>query len=194
MDGERIVLGSGYFYIMEFKKDTTIPGNTEIEKEENMLGLIQGGATLEYKPTKYTAKDDMGRASKTILMEEEVTFKTGIMTWCGKTLEKLCETARVEEEGNMRIVRIGGVGTATGKMYILHFLHKDKIDGDIRITIVGNNEAGFSFAFAKDKETVLDAEFKALPMDEDGTLIIFQEEIPSKVEEPGEMAETLPEA
>lgn len=191
MDGERIVLGSGYAYIMDFKKGEKIPENSEIEKEENMLGLIQSGATLEYKPTKYTAKDDMGKASKTILTEEEVTFKTGIMTWCGKTLEKLCETARVEERGKMRHVRIGGVGTATGKMYVIHFLHEDKADGDIRVTIVGNNEAGFSFAFAKDKETVIDAEFKAQPMDEEGTLVHYQEEIPTKEVAP---EEALPEA
>ena len=52
-------------------------------------------------------------------------------------------------------------GNATGKKYVIHFVHKDETDGDIRVTIVGNNQAGFSFAFAKDKETVIDAEFKA---------------------------------
>ena len=31
-------------------------------------------------------------------------------------------------------------------------------------------------AFAKDAETVIDAEIKALPNDNEGTLIIFQEE------------------
>lgn len=45
------------------------------------------------------------------------------------------------------------------------------------LTIVGNNQAGFTIAFAKDSETVIDAEFKAQPMDKEGTLITYQEEM-----------------
>lgn len=60
---------------------------------------------------------------------------------------------------------------------MIRFHHEDKVDGDIRVTIVGRNEAGFSLAFAKDKETVVDAEFKAAPHDTDGTLILYEEEI-----------------
>lgn len=180
MDGERIVLGSGYLYISEFDSKTkAIPTNEEIEKDENLLGLIQGGAEVTYKPSYYEAKDDMGKVSKTILTEEEATLKSGIMTWCGKTLEKLCETARVVEDKvkKIRTVKIGGVGNATGKKYVIHFVHKDETDGDIRVTIVGNNQAGFSFAFAKDKETVIDAEFKAAPQDKEGTLILYEEDM-----------------
>lgn len=180
MDGERIVLGSGYLYISEFDSKTkAIPTNEEIEKDENLLGLIQGGAEVTYKPSYYEAKDDMGKVSKTILTEEEATLKSGIMTWCGKTLEKLCETARVIEDKvkKIRTVKIGGVGNATGKKYVIHFVHKDETDGDIRVTIVGNNQAGFSFAFAKDKETVIDAEFKAAPQDKEGTLILYKEDM-----------------
>lgn len=180
MDGERIVLGSGYLYISEFDSKTKkIPTNEEIEKDENLLGLIQGGAEVTYKPSYYEAKDDMGKVSKTILTEEEATLKSGIMTWCGKTLEKLCETARVIEDKlkKIRTVKIGGVGNATGKKYVIHFVHKDETDGDIRVTIVGNNQAGFSFAFAKDKETVIDAEFKAAPQDKEGTLILYEEDM-----------------
>lgn len=192
MDGERIVLGSGYLYVTEFdSKSKKIPENTEIEKEENLLGLIQGGAEVTYKPSYYEAKDDMGKVSKTILTEEEATMKSGIMTWCGKTLERLCETARVEEDKQKktRTVKIGGVGNATGKKYVIHFVHKDEADGDIRVTIVGNNQAGFSFAFAKDKETVIDAEFKAAPQDSEGTLILYEEEM-TGVEEAGGTGET----
>lgn len=180
MDGERIVLGSGYLYISEFDSKTkAIPTNEEIEKDENLLGLIQGGAEVTYKPSYYEAKDDMGKVSKTILTEEEATLKSGIMTWCGKTLEKLCETARVNEDKvkKIRTVKIGGVGNATGKKYVIHFVHKDETDGDIRVTIVGNNQAGFSFAFVKDKETVIDAEFKAAPQDKEGTLILYEEDM-----------------
>ena len=76
----------------------------------------------------------------------------------------------------MRTIKIGGINNNDGKQYIFHFVHEDKKDGNVRITIVGQNTAGFSLAFAKDAETVIDAEIKALPNDNDGTLIIFQEE------------------
>ena len=56
-------------------------------------------------------------------------------------------------------------------------MHEDATDGDIRVTIVGSNEGGLTLAFAKDKETVINAEFKARPNDTKGTLIIYREEI-----------------
>lgn len=183
MNKESIVLGSGDLYCMDFQGiDTELPSSEEIEKEENRLGHIKGGATLEYTPSQYEAKDDMGKVSKIIITEEESIFKTGIMTWCGTTLAKLCETARVKEEGKKRTVKIGGIGNAKGKKYIIHFVHKDEVDGNIRVTIVGKNQAGFSIAFAKDSETVIDAEFKAQPMDKEGTLILYEEDLDADAE------------
>lgn len=180
MNKESIVLGSGDLYCTEFMgTNAELPSNEVLETEENRLGHIKGGAEIEYAPSFYEAKDDMGKVSKVILTEEEATFKSGIMTWCGETLKKLCQTARVTEDPakKIRTVKIGGVGNADGKRYVIHFVHKDNVDGDIRVTIVGNNQAGFTIAFAKDSETVIDAEFKAQPMDKEGTLIIYQEEM-----------------
>ena len=184
MNKESIVLGSGDLYCTDFLgTDKAIPADEEIEKEENRLGHIKGGAEIESKPDFYEAKDEMGKVSKVITTEEEVTLKSGIMTWCGTTIEKLCQTARVTEKNGKRIVKVGGMGNATGKKYLLRFVHKDTEDGNIRITIVGNNQAGFVIAFAKDTETVIDAEFKAQPMDKEGTLILYEEDMDK--EEPG---------
>jgi hypothetical protein len=176
---EKIVLGSGKLYTMVFSN--TLPTDAVLETEENLLGLIQGGATLEYKPKFYEVTDDLGVVTKTVLTDEEVTMKSGVLTWCGKTLTKLCSTARVTEGGGKRTVKIGGLGNQDGKQYVIRFVHKDSIDGDIRVTIVGSNQAGFSFKFLKDKETVIDAEFKAAPMDSEGTKIIYEEDIPGVV-------------
>lgn len=178
--GEKIVLGSGKLYIDDFNKD--ISEDSVLEVEEKLLGLIQGGATLEYKPKYYEASDDLGLITKVILTEEEVTLKSGLMTWCGKTLQKLCSTARITEKDGKRTVKIGGLNNQDGKKYVLRFVHQDAQDGDIRITIVGNNQSGFTFKFAKDKETVMNAEFKAMPMDNDGTKIIYEEDIPKEGE------------
>lgn len=175
-EGEKIVLGSGKLYTIEFVD--TIPENSVIEKEENLLGLISGGATLTYKPKFYDVEDDLGLVSRTYLTEEEVTLKSGVLTWNGNTLKRICNTARVTESSGKRIVKIGGLNNQDGKQYVIRFVHEDALDGDIRITIVGSNQAGFSFKFEKSKETVIDAEFKAAPLDKIGTKIIFEEDIP----------------
>ena len=173
---ERIVLGSGKLYCQEYTG--TMPEDSAIEAAENLLGYISGGASIEYKPTFYSCKDDLGVVQKSVLTDEEATLKSGVMTWNASVLQKLCTTGRVTEAGGIRTLKIGGVGKQDGKSYVLHFVHEDA-EGDVRLTIVGRNEAGFTLTFAKDKETIIDAEFKAQPkIDSEGTLIIYKEEIP----------------
>lgn len=179
-DAEVITLGSGDLMIKEYD-GTTMPAYTDFDVATDLLGRIQGGATIEYSGEWYEAKDDTGKAVKTIITEEEALLKSGIITWNGKTLDKLCATARVTESDGIRTVKIGGVGNNNGKSYALCFHHTDKADGDVWIVIRGVNQGGFSLAFAKDKETVIDAEFKCLPQDDEGTLIQYVEEIGATV-------------
>jgi len=176
-NGEKIILGSGKLYVTEYSG--SIPADNAIETAGNLLGYIQGGATLTYKPTFYLAEDDLGLVKKQILTKEEVSLKSGIMTWNGDTLKRLVSTARVTENGvtNKRLVKIGGVGNQDGKRYVVRFVHEDATDGDIRVTIVGGNQGELALSFAKDKETVIDAEFMAIPHDSDGTLVLFEEDI-----------------
>lgn len=171
-----ITLGSGKLMIKEYDPNEKMPVHTDFT-EENLLGDIQGGASIEYKGTWYEAKDDTGQLVKIIITEEEVIFKTGIIAWNGKTLEQLCSTAKVTEDKGLRTVKIGGVGNYNGKSYVLCFHHSDKVDGDIWLLLRAVNQGGFSLSFAKDKETVIDAEYKCLPQDKEGTLIQYIEEI-----------------
>lgn len=182
-EAERIILGSGYIHVKTYTKGEAIPNPEDFCKDETLFAYIKGGATIEYKPEFYEAKDDMGKVAKTVVTDEEVTLKSGIMTFTGNTLAKLCDTARVSErtstEGKKkyRIVKVGGAGNAKGAKYVICFHHVDPVDGDIYLMIVGQNQSGFSLSFAKDSETVVDAEFHALPMDGEGTLITYTEEI-----------------
>lgn len=177
---ETITLGSGKLYISEYTGE--VPESATLETDEKLLGYIKGGAELEYTPEFYDAKDDLGYVQKTIMTEEEVLFRSGIMTWNGDTLAVLSSTGRVTEDATKRTLKIGGVKNQTGKKYVLRFVHKDPADGDVRITIVGQNRSGFTLNFAKDEETVIDAEFKASPdLDSEGTLIIFEEQITDPV-------------
>lgn len=178
-NAEVITLGSGDLMIKEYTD--AMPAYTDFDPETDLLGRIQGGATIEYKGTWYEAKDDTGKVVKTIITEEEALLKSGILTWNGKTLAQLCSTARVSESGGIRTVKIGGVGNHNGKSYAICFHHTDKTDGDIWVVVRGVNQGGFSLAFAKDKETVIDAEFKCLPQDDEGTLIQYVEEMTENV-------------
>ena len=182
MDNERIILGSGYMHIGTFDAEAALPDPETFCTEANLFSFISGGATLEYKPSFYQAKDDMGKVAKTTITEEEATLKSGLMTFCGNTLEKLCDTARVTTTEKVigkkqhKVVKVGGVGNRKNAKYVICFHHEDPTDGDIWVMIVGNNQAGFSLAFTKDKETIVDAEFKAMPQDSEGTLIRYEEE------------------
>lgn len=178
-DKNKITLGSGKLFITEFTG--AIPENDVIETEENRIGWIKGGAELSYTPEFYTAEDDLGKVKKRTIQSEEVILKSGIMTWNGDTLTKLTNTGSSITENGLRKTKIGGTGNYDGKSYVIHFLHEDKIDGNVRVTIVGQNTSGFTMAYAKDSETVIDAEFNALPSDENGTLVIIQEETDATV-------------
>lgn len=176
---EKIVLGSGIDYSMEFTGE--IPADDVIETEEHRLGAIKGGATLNYKPSTYTEKDDTGKISKTVTTDEEVTYKLGLITFNANVLDKLASTGTVTEETvgskKRRTIKIGGVENDNGKKWLHRFVHEDPIDGDVRVTIVGTNKNGFSLAFIKDKGTTLEPEITAEPLDEKGHLIIYTEDV-----------------
>ena len=176
---EKIVLGSGTDYCMEFEGD--IPADAEIETEENRLGAIKGGASLTYKPSTYTEKDDSGKFSKTVTTEEELTYKLGLITYNANVLDKLVSTGTVTEETvngvKRRTIKIGGVENDNGKKWLHRFVHKDPVDGDVRVTIVGTNKSGFSLAFAKDKGTIVEPEITAEPLDDEGHLVIYTEDV-----------------
>lgn len=75
---EKITLGSGKLYVAEYSD--SIPADNVLEVDANLLGYIQGGATLTYSPEFYTAADDLGYVAKKIITNEEVVLSSGIMT------------------------------------------------------------------------------------------------------------------
>jgi hypothetical protein len=173
-DKKKITLGSGKLYYQEFTG--AVPEVEAICVESNHLGWIKGGASLEYTMEKYEEKDDLGRVTKVITVSEEVLFKLGLLTWNGETLTVLTSRGKTEVKEGRRITKIGGSGNDNSKRYVWCFHYEDKTDGDVWVLIVGQNQAGFTIAFATDTGTVLEPEIKAEPQDDDGTLVQFIEE------------------
>ena len=174
---DSITLGSGIPYIVEYSG--TMPDVNTICTEENRLGYCKGGAELSYTEETYEERDDLGYVSKIITTTEEALLKLGLLTWNGDTMEKLVDRCTVTEASGKRTIHIGGAGNAQGKEWALCFKHEDKKDGNVWVLIRGKNTAGFTLTFAADAGTVVEPEFKALPQDENGTLITVIEEIPT---------------
>lgn len=179
---DRIVLGSGKLYIDAVTATNgvySIPADGTIETDAKLLGYIQGGATLEYTPTFYTVKDDLNLVNKRFLTNEEVIFRSGILTWNGATIDKLCSTGVVTTSTGKRTVKIGGLGNYDDQMYVLRFVHtmEGTTDKKIRITLVGSNTAGFELQFNPETETVVNAEFTCVGgVGTAGVLIVYEEE------------------
>lgn len=176
-DGKTITLGSGELFMMEFTGE--MPEVSAICVDTNLLGHIKGGAAVEYTQETYEEKDDLGKVSKIITTTEGAILKAGLLTWNGETLEKLVDRGKSTAEGGKRITKIGGAGNDTGKNYVICFQHKDTVDGNLWVLIKGKNTAGLTITFATDAGTVLEPEFKALPHDDEGTLIQIIEEMPA---------------
>lgn len=176
-DGKTITLGSGKLYLMAFSD--TMPTVDALCVDDNLLGYIKGGAALEYTQETYEEKDDLGYVSKIITTSEEALLKCGLITWNGTTLTKLVDRATTSEASGKRTTKIGGAGNAQGGYYAICFMHEDKTDGNLWVLIKGRNTAGFTLTFSAEEGTLVEPEFKALPHDDNGTLIELIEEIPA---------------
>ena len=176
---EEYTLGSGDLFIKEYTAGTAVTAEDVITNGER-LGEIKGGASLEYTTETKEDSSDLGRTKIVIISKEDVVLKSGVMTWNGKTLEKLCQTARVTKDNSAkkRTIKIGGLANAANKSYAVAFQYKGDGKKGLTVLIVGKNTAGFTVSFSSDNATVIDAEFKAQALDNDGTLVVIEETIP----------------
>lgn len=172
-----IPLGSGQLYYQEFTG--TIPADTTLETETNRLGYIEGGAQVTYKTTYKTFKDDLGLVSRTELTAEEASLKCDLIAWSMHDFPVFAGTASVDEttESGKRIVKIGGLGNDSKKSYVFRFLHKDAKYGDVRVTIVGKQTAGFTLSYKTDDAGKMALEVTAEAQDAKGTLVQYAETI-----------------
>lgn len=176
-----VILGSGNVYAVPYTNE--IPANTVIETDANLMGRIQKGAKLEYKPTTKTVKDDSGAVNKTFVIGEEAKIKSGVLTWCLDTLKKLIAagtyTESVVDGKNVATLKIGGKMGRELDKYVIRFVHEKPNGYKFRCTIVGTATSGFNVEFKPDDATVIDAEFTAVSHNNEGNLIILEEELSS---------------
>jgi hypothetical protein len=166
---ERIALGSGNVYYAEF--DGSLPSIEELKTSEHLFSRVKDGCELEYASESHTEKSDDGTVQKTVITDESVVLRPGLIVANSGVVSDLISTARVIDETDRTIVKIGGSNNDNGKSYAILFYHTDAKDGDIAVLIVGKNTAGLKFSFKKDAGSILNPEFTAEPQDDEGTLI-----------------------
>lgn len=159
-DKDEIIFGAGEVYVAEFK-DSIPESHEEIETAENHVGHCQGGFVVEYKPEKYEVKNQYNKTVKVFIKGEDISAKTGILTWDLKRLENLSTAKFTEDKSkNIRKLTFGGTKKALD-VVILRFVHEKEDGKKLRFTMVGQAGNGFSIEFA-DKELVVDAEIQAI--------------------------------
>ena len=170
-----MLLGSGDLYIMEYSGGA-IPENATIEVAGNMIGGIKGGATVSYTPTIYSVSDDMRRMKKSLITAEEATFKTGYLSFDLGEIAKIALGSSLQEaySGTKSTLSVGGGQTITE--YLLRFVHTMGNGKKVRITMIGTPVSGFELAFSPENESVINAEFSAVPMNAQGNLFTIEVE------------------
>ena len=173
----QIVLGSGTLYIAAYDSTDGIPDDASLEIADNQMGFIKGGASVEYKPTEYEIFDDAYNVHNRYVISEEVTFKSGVLTWDLAALKKLtAKNTYADDAGaGTRTLSLGGQGARLMDEYVIRFVHTYTDGEKLRVTLVGTASNGFSLAFAPDKETVIDAEFRAKAHGSAGVQLILEE-------------------
>ncbi len=184
----KAILGSGKLYIMEF--DGTLPENEIIETDDNRLGDIKGGATLEYSFEIFSDTDDLQEVEATLITTQQAKLNANLFTWDLDVLNKIIATSEVkalepkEADGfvtEKRQLAILGKDKDNGKKYLVRFVHQSEEIGEMRVTLVGRNESSISFSFTPDAVATLPVEFIARTTSLDGDkLAIIEHSTKSK--------------
>ena len=124
---------------------------------------------------KYDVENQHGSIVKSFITKEEISAKTGIMSW---DLEKVTLLSNGEYTADKtkkvkKLVFTGG-GKAL-KTVLLRAVHEKENGKKLRFTMIGQGGSGFSLAF-ENKEVTVDAELAAIKK-VSGFLASFEEEL-----------------
>jgi hypothetical protein len=175
IDGRTFLVGSGELYIGATPLEDSATIET-IEASVVNIGHITAGASVTYKPTYVDVKggNRLGTFMR-FLTDEEVTFKTGIITWNQDNIAILAPaTSDIDVASSSKSMKIGGDRT-TLNVNVLLFVH-EKADGKKLKVLIRKAQSTNGFALAFDnKEMTIDAEFTALSCTDGNLLEVIEE-------------------
>lgn len=170
---DEIIFGAADVYMYEFTGDA-IPEDATIETDDHLVGHTSGGASIEYKPTKYDVENSYGKVVRSYVTKEEITAKTGLLSW---KLERLAllSTAKftTDKEKKLRVLEFKG-GSVLSNV-LIRFVHTKENGKKLRFTMIGQGGNGFTIPF-ETKEATVDAAIMAIEYIK-GFLAKFEEEL-----------------
>lgn len=158
---DTILLGGGAVYIMPIEGATSIPDDNVIETPANNVGWCESGAKIQYKPKLADIYNQYDQLVKRFITRENLTFKTGILTWNLENLSKLSNANFVPATENNLERRVVFTGTGALNTVLLRFVYIKENGKAIRFTMVGQGGNGFGLDFS-DKATSIDAEIQGI--------------------------------
>lgn len=131
---EPLVVGSGELYLGTIA-DLATATEQDIVNSLINVGAISGGAEISYEPDVKTVKSANRGKLLNFVTDEEVTFKTGIITWNLDNLAKIAPaTITTDSETGTKTLKLG-VSTSIPVNY-LRFIHTKKNNtGTITVNI-----------------------------------------------------------
>ena len=177
---QRVVLGAGKWYIAPYTSGAL--DMETVEKEDNLLGYTQGGATITFTPETYTIEDDIGMVRKTFQTKASAEMKTGLLTFTTDSLAAMLSVGQATQtpasasERGKTTLKLGGGKSALKKFSVVFVYEDDETGFKTRIGMVATNTAPLELVFSKDAETVVDVTFTAESNGVDDTIIVIEEE------------------
>lgn len=170
---DEIIFGAADVYMYEFS-GSEIPEDSAVESEEHLVGHTSGGASVEYKPTKYDVEDSYGKIVRSYTTKEEITAKTGLLSWRLDRLA-LLSTAKFSQDKTKKLRILEFKGGNKLANVLIRFVHVKENGKKLRFTMIGQGGNGFTIPF-ENKETTVDAEIMAVEYVK-GFLAKFEEEL-----------------
>ncbi len=171
---EEILMGAGEVYMINFDGQE-IPEDAEIETDQNNVGHCNSGFAIEYKPELYDVKNQYKKIVKRFVVGEELTIKTGIISWAMEKLAML-STAKYEADKTKKVKKLVFGGKNPLATVLVRFVHVKGNGKRIRFTAIAQGGNGFALEFSGEKELTIDAQLTAIEKKKDW-LAEFEEEL-----------------
>lgn len=173
-DKDEILMGSGELYMYEFE-GSEIPEHAVIETEDHNVGHCNSGFSIEYKPELYDVKNQYRKIVKRFTIGEEITIKTGIISWSLNKLG-LFSTAEIIIDKVKKVRKLVFGGKKSLKTVLVRFVHEKDNGKKLRFTAIAQGGNGFALEFSGEKELTIDAELAAIERKKNW-LAEFEEEL-----------------
>lgn len=174
-----IVLGGGAVYIMPVDGLTSLPSNEEIEGADGNskynVGWCESGFKINYKPKTTEVYNQYDQLVKTFITREELTIKTGILSWNLDNIALLSNAQVIPATSSNMTNTVVFTGSGELKSVLVRFVYTKGNGKKIRFTMIGQGGTGFGMDFG-DKATSVNAEIKGIQY-LDNFLASFEEEL-----------------